>query len=102
MLKDMMGKLNDAVPENLKDQAKENLKEAVTTKMEDVKSHFLGKLGDSAASSTVGGTESLAETPTDIQSSTVDTDETASIEAAETADADTAPESDDSGEEKVA
>jgi hypothetical protein len=107
MLKDMMGKLNDAVPENLKDQAKENLKEAVTTKMEDVKSHFLGKLGDSAASSTVGGTEtpvereSLAETPTDIQSSTVDTDETASIEAAETADVDTAPES-DSGEEKVA
>lgn len=105
MLKDMMGKLNDAVPENLKDQAKESLKEAVTTKMEDVKREFFGKPGDNAASSAVGGTdtpaeqESVAETPADIQSSTVDTDETASIEAAETAD--TAPESDDSGE-KVA
>ena len=56
--------------------------------MEDVKSHFLGKPGDSAVSSAVGGTdtpaeqESVTETPTGIQSSTVDTDKTASIEAA--------------------
>ena len=28
MLKDMMGKLNAAVPENLKDQARESLKES--------------------------------------------------------------------------
>ncbi len=107
MLKDVMGKISDSIPQDLKEQAKDKLKEQIGSSFEAAKARFFGQPGEGAAGATAEAPPSEGATPEEtqeLQTSPVEANEEAQTNAnalSETADESTS-ETDDSEHEDVA
>jgi len=76
MLKDMASKFSDAVPEDLKEQAKQKLAEEASQQFEGVKQRFLGKTENASTSPEVASASPHAGTeatqPSDAETASAD------------------------------